>query len=200
MNKHKDCFSRSYCWSMSFLKSKMMQQKSTGLERLTKIFSFLALIYSSNSNLSKPLLFFRLRTILTHSRPNRDIHCQSSTGSIVLLNDRQNNQKRHSFVPLTFGPKKLVKTSSRQFSSLLQQRRRPIHFIPPHIPTGSRGLGWVRNNYQISFFCFTYFWETKKVRIMDLFGKFIRVLEMQYLAWGPFKKRFFPRENLPLLN
>jgi len=85
----------------------------------------------------------RLRTILTHSRPNRDIHCQSSTGSIVLLNDRQNNQKRHSFVPLTFGPKKLVKTSSRQFSSLLQQRRRPIHFIPPHIPTGSRGLGWV---------------------------------------------------------
>ena len=100
-----------------------------------------------NSVLSKPLLFFRLRTILTHSRPNRDIHCQSSTGSIVLLNDRQNNQRRHSLIPLTYEPKKLVKTSSRQFSSLLQQRRRPIHFIPPNIPPGSRGLGWVRKNY-----------------------------------------------------
>merc|ERR1711936_1536206 len=80
-----------------------------------------------------------LRTILTHARPNRDIHCQSSTGSIVLFNDRQNNQRRHSLIPLTYEPKKLVKTSSRQFSSLLHQRRRPIHFIPP----GSRGLGWV---------------------------------------------------------
>merc|ERR1712203_238915 len=50
---------------------------------------------------------------------------------------------RHSFLPLTYEPKKLVKTSSRQFSSLLQQRRRPIHFIPPNIPPGSRGLGWV---------------------------------------------------------
>ena len=108
-------------------------------------------------SLSKSLLFFRLRTILTHSRPNRDIHCQSSTGSIVLFNDRQNNQRRHSFVPLTYEPKKLVKTSSRQFSSLLQQRRRPIHFIPPNIPPGSRGLGWVRKNYQFPMFLFDIF-------------------------------------------
>ena len=74
---------------------------------------------------------------MTHSRPTRDIHCQPSAG-FVLLNDRQ-SQRRPNFVPLTYGPK-LVKTSNRQFSSLLQQRRRPLHFIPP----GSRGLGWVR--------------------------------------------------------
>ena len=80
---------------------------------------------------------FRLRTILTHSRPNRDIHSQCSV-NFVLVNDRQ-TQKRPNFVPLTYGPK-LVKTSNRQFSSLLQQRRRPLHYIPP----GSRGLGWVR--------------------------------------------------------
>ena len=127
-----------------------------------------------NSNLSKPLLFFRLRTILTHSRPNRDIHCQSSTGSIVLFNDRQNNQRRHSFVPLTYEPKKLVKTSSRQFSSLLQQRRRPIHFIPPNIPPGSRGLGWVRKNYQFPMLLFDIhiFEKLKKVRMTSLASPF----------------------------
>ena len=118
-------------------------------------------------SLSKSLLFFRLRTILTHSRPNRDIHCQSSTGSIVLFNDRQNNQRRYSFVPLTYEPKKLVKTSSRQFSSLLQQRRRPIHFIPPNIPPGSRGLGWVRKNLQFPMLLFDIhiFEKLKKVRM-----------------------------------
>jgi len=78
----------------------------------------------------------RLRTILTHSRPNRDIHSQCSA-SFVLLNDKQ-TQRRPNFVPLTYGPK-LLKTSNRQFSSLLQQRRRPFHYVPP----GSRGLGWI---------------------------------------------------------
>ena len=120
---------------------------------------FVAFFFNSNLNLS---FFFRLRTILTHSRPNRDIHCQSSTGSIVLFNDRQNNQRRHSFVALTYEPKKLVKTSSRQFSSLLQQRRRPIHFIPPNIPPGSRGLGWVRKNYASVWHIFE---KLKKVRM-----------------------------------
>ena len=129
-NTYKDCFSKNL---------KTPQQICTDLKYVSLPFS-LILIYLN-------LLFFRLRTILTHSRPNRDIHCQSSTGSIVLFNDRQNNQRRQSFVPLIYEPKKLVKTSSRQFSSLLQQRRRPIHFIPPNIPPGSRGLGWVRKNY-----------------------------------------------------
>ena len=121
-----------------------LESKDTKTEYRLRV-CFVAFLF--NSVLSKPLLFFRLRTILTHSRPNRDIHCQSSTGSIVLLNDRQNNQRRRSLIPLTYEPKKLVKTSSRQFSSLLHQRRRPIHFIPPNIPPGSRGLGWVRKNY-----------------------------------------------------